>query len=198
MAPRRCAGVRVRRYPSRANVDVMPNETPQQLVDRLTVLVPDFPSPGILFRDLTPVFADARGLRVVTDELLRPYAGSFDVIAGIEARGFLLAAAAAYSAGVGAATIRKAGKLPGPVIGTDYALEYGTARLEMHPHSIPRGARVLIVDDVLATGGTLAAAARLCEEAGADVVGMSVILELDGLDGRQALQPYTIATVVTA
>lgn len=176
----------------------MASKTVSDLVERLTVIVDDFPTPGIRFRDLTPVFADAEGLRAVTDELLRPFAGQFDAIAGIEARGFLLAAAAAYSAGVGAVTIRKAGKLPGAVIGTDYALEYGTARLEMHPNSVSSGTRILLVDDVLATGGTLAAATRLCVEAGATVVGMSVILELDGLGGRDALHGTRLHAIQTA
>lgn len=165
----------------------MPAEPIETLLDRLTLVVDGFPEPGILFRDLTPVFADPIGLRQVTDALIAPFAGRFDAIAGIEARGFLLAAAAAYASGVGAVTIRKAGKLPGDVIATSYALEYGTATLEMHPDAIAPGLRVLIVDDVLATGGTLAAAAGLCTAAGAQVVGMSVILELGGLGGRSAI-----------
>ena len=173
----------------------MTSETLDELLTRLTSVVPDFPSEGILFQDLTPVFADSEGLRRVTDALVAPYAGQFDAIAGIEARGFLLASAAAYSSGVGAITIRKQGKLPGEVLAQSYALEYGTATLEMHPHVVADGSRVLVVDDVLATGGTLDAAARLCAQAGSQVVGMSVILELDGLGGRDALSGYDVTAL---
>ncbi len=180
------------------SVNHMPTETAAQLVDRLTAVVPDFPSPGILFRDLTPVFADAAGLRGVVDELVSPFAGQFDAIAGIEARGFLLASAAAYATGVGAVTIRKAGKLPGRVISMNYALEYGTATLEMHPESVSAGQRVLVVDDVLATGGTLGAAAQLIEHAGGIVAGMSIILELAALDGRATLRERSLHSIVAA
>lgn len=171
-------------------------ESARALVERLTLLVPDFPTPGVLFRDLTPVFADPAGLHAVIDDLVAPFEGDFDAIAGIEARGFLLASAAAYATGVGAITIRKAGKLPGRVIGTEYTLEYGTARLEMHPDSTHNAQRVLIVDDVLATGGTLGAAARLVESTGAAVTGMSVVMELDDLGGRAALSGRRLHSTV--
>lgn len=153
-------------------------------LDRLTAVVPDFPSPGILFRDLTPVFADAAALRLVIDELIAPFAGSFDVVAGVEARGFVLAAAAAVVAGTGVVMIRKAGKLPRATVGREYALEYGSATLELHLGEVPVGTRVLLVDDVLATGGTLEASIGLLGDAGLAIAGVSVVLEIAALDGR--------------
>ncbi len=121
--------------------------------------IPDYPEPGVLFRDITPLLADADALRSVIDGMIEPFAGQFDVVAGIEARGFLLAAAAAMVADVGLVPIRKAGKLPRPAAAVPYALEYGTATIEVHD-DIADGTRVLLVDDVLATGGTLAGGAR--------------------------------------
>ncbi|GAA5154989.1 adenine phosphoribosyltransferase [Microbacterium pseudoresistens] len=145
--------------------------------------IPDHPEPGILFRDITPLLADAEGLRVTTEALVEPFAGSFDVIAGIEARGFILAAAAAIVAGTGLVPIRKAGKLPQPAAAVDYALEYGTATIEMHD-DLPAGSRILLIDDVLATGGTLAAGRRIVEQLGYTVAGVSVLFEIAGLGGR--------------
>jgi adenine phosphoribosyltransferase len=153
----------------------------------LTAVVPDFPTPGIVFRDLTPVFADAAALRAVIDELIAPFAGTFDAIAGVEARGFVLAAAAAIVAGTGVVMIRKAGKLPRATLGRDYSLEYGTATLELHAHELPAGARVLLIDDVLATGGTLEASLGLLADAGLVTAGVSVVLELGELAGRARL-----------
>ncbi|MEN2745928.1 adenine phosphoribosyltransferase [Sinomonas halotolerans] len=157
------------------------------MLDRLCATVPDYPQPGVSFKDLTPVFADAGALRAVVDAVIEPFAGTFDLVAGVEARGFLLAGAAAYATGTGMLTVRKAGKLPRTVYAEDYALEYGTATLEVHTTDIPAGARVLILDDVLATGGTVGAAARLVERCGARVAGVGVVLELEGLGGRGAL-----------
>jgi adenine phosphoribosyltransferase len=148
--------------------------------------VPDYPEPGIVFRDITPLLADAEALRVTTEAILEPFAGQFDVVAGIEARGFLLAGAAAIQAGVGLIPIRKAGKLPRPAASVDYALEYGTATVEMHD-DLPAGSRVLLIDDVLATGGTLAAGRQLVERLGCHVAGISVLFEIDGLGGRDAI-----------
>lgn len=148
--------------------------------------VPDYPQPGILFRDITPLLADAEALRVTTEALVAPFAGEFDVIAGIEARGFILAAAAAVTAGVGLVPIRKAGKLPRPAASVDYALEYGTATVEMHD-DLPAGSRILLIDDVLATGGTLDAGRRLVESLGYAVAGISVLFEIDGLGGRDLI-----------
>ncbi len=156
-------------------------------LDRLTAVIPDFPTPGIRFRDLTPVFADAAALRTVIDELIAPFAGSFDCVAGVEARGFVLAAAAAVLAGTGVVMIRKAGKLPRAALSREYALEYGTATLELHVDEVPPGTRVLLVDDVLATGGTLEASLGLLGDAGLVAAGVSVVLELEALGGRSRI-----------
>ncbi|QAY59821.1 adenine phosphoribosyltransferase [Microbacterium protaetiae] len=145
--------------------------------------IPDYPEPGVLFRDITPLLADADALRATIDAMIEPFAGTFDVVAGIEARGFLLAGAVAIAAGVGLVPIRKAGKLPRPAASVDYALEYGTATIEAHDDIRP-GMRLLLVDDVLATGGTLQAAHALVAELGGTVVGTSVLMELDALGGR--------------
>ena len=119
--------------------------------------IQDYPEPGVMFRDITPLLADAAALRAVIDAMIAPFEGGFDVVAGIEARGFLLAGAVAVAADVGLVPIRKAGKLPRPAASVSYALEYGTATIEVHD-DIAEGTRVLLVDDVLATGGTLQAA----------------------------------------
>nr|WP_231366132.1 adenine phosphoribosyltransferase [Zhihengliuella flava] len=165
------------------------------MLDRLAAVVPDYPSPGISFKDLTPVFADAAGLKRIVDEVIAPFAGEYDVIAGLEARGFVLAAAGAYAAGTGMVTLRKKGKLPREVHAEEYLLEYGTATLELHQDDIAPGSRVLILDDVLATGGTVGAAVRLIERAGGVVAGVGVILELDGLGGRSRLAPHRVHTL---
>jgi adenine phosphoribosyltransferase len=162
-------------------------ESIPELLDRLCAVVPDYPEPGVSFKDLTPVFADPVGLHRVVDALADPFLGEFDAVAGMEARGFLLASAVAYATGTGLLTVRKGGKLPREVYRREYALEYGTASLEIHRDSIAPGTRVLLVDDVLATGGTMNAAASLVEEAGGVVAGLAVILELDGLNGRANL-----------
>jgi adenine phosphoribosyltransferase len=169
-----------------------------QFVSELTRVVPDFPRAGILFRDLSPVFADAQGLEAVIDDLVARFSGTFDVIAGVEARGFVLASAAAYAAGVGTVMIRKAGKLPGTVLTESYALEYGVAELEVQPALLPAGCRVLVLDDVLATGGTLAASLSLIERAGWTVAGVGVVLELSGLGGRAALAGRDIHAIQVA
>lgn len=148
--------------------------------------VADYPQSGIIFRDITPLLADAEALQVTTEAIIEPVAGQFDVIAGIEARGFILASAAAIAAGVGLIPIRKAGKLPHPAASVKYVLEYGTATIEMHD-DLPAGSRVLLIDDVLATGGTLVAARELIEQLGSHVVGISVLFEIDGLGGREAV-----------
>lgn len=156
-------------------------------VQRLLATIPDFPEPGIVFRDLAPVFADAEAFRAITGELLGRFDGRFDAVAGVEARGFVLAAAAAYASGTGLVIIRKPGKLPGAVLTERYDLEYGSAALQLEPGHLPAGSRVLVLDDVLATGGTLAAAGRLIERAGYRLGGFGVVLELAGLGGRVAL-----------
>jgi adenine phosphoribosyltransferase len=162
-------------------------ESAGELVDRLTAIVPDFPQPGVLFRDLTPTLANAKALKAITDELIAPFAGRFDLVAGIEARGFLLAAAAAYASGSGVLAVRKAGKLPPHTLSVQYDLEYGSAQLEVRSSRFPVGARILVLDDVLATGGTVAATCTLLERAGASIAGVGVVLELLALGGRRAL-----------
>ncbi|HVX46163.1 MAG TPA: adenine phosphoribosyltransferase [Mycobacteriales bacterium] len=144
--------------------------------------IPDFPSPGILFKDITPLLADGPAFAATVDAMR---IGEFDVVAGIEARGFLIGAAIAYAAGVGIVPIRKAGKLPSAALSTQYELEYGTATIEMHTDAIAPGQRVLVVDDVLATGGTLAATLTLLGQVDARIAGVAVILELAALGGRE-------------
>lgn len=160
--------------------------TARESISRLSTLTPDFPSAGILFRDLTPVFADATAFGDIVSALSDPFP-DVDAVAGIDARGFILAAASARDRGLGMVTIRKAGKLPPPVLREEYSLEYGTAALEVRASAVPAGTRILLLDDVLATGGTIAAALRLCERAGWDVVGVSVAIEIAALHGRDAL-----------
>jgi adenine phosphoribosyltransferase len=149
--------------------------------------VPDFPEPGILFRDLNPMFVSPSAFAAVVDALASAVPAEADVIAPVEARGFLLGGAMAVALGCGLVPIRKPGKLPAVADRVDYALEYGTASLELPAGVLPRGARVAVVDDVLATGGTVAATCELVERAGAEVVSVSVVLELDGLGGRERL-----------
>ncbi|NEM90677.1 adenine phosphoribosyltransferase [Galbitalea soli] len=167
------------------------------LITSLTATVPDFPKPGILFRDLTPVFANGEALRVVTDALVEPFRGEVDAVAGVEARGFVLAAAAAYALGVGMLIIRKPGKLPRPHLSQSYDLEYGSATLELQPDDLPPASRVLVLDDLLATGGTLSAAIDLVQRANWTVAGVSVVLELEGLGGRAVLAGHTVRSLVT-
>ncbi|WP_326548882.1 adenine phosphoribosyltransferase [Mycolicibacterium sp. ND9-15] len=157
--------------------------------------VPDFPEPGIAFKDLTPILADAHGLATVTDALAE-MSGGADLVAGIDARGFLLGAAVALRLGTGVLAIRKGGKLPPPVYSETYALEYGTATLEIPADGIDLGGRdVLIIDDVLATGGTAAAAVKLLQHAGATVTGAAVLLELTALGGRRLLEPLPVTSL---
>ncbi|KUM37829.1 adenine phosphoribosyltransferase [Arthrobacter sp. EPSL27] len=167
-----------------------------QLISSLCATIPDYPKPGIVFKDLTPVFADGAALKAVVNALVEPFEGQFDAVAGVEARGFLLAAAAAYATGTGVITVRKAGKLPRDVVAEDYALEYGTATLELHTTDLAPGSRVLILDDVLATGGTLGAAARLFERCGIHVAGVGVVMELGDLGGRAALAGHRVSSLL--
>lgn len=147
--------------------------------------VPDFPQPGVRFKDITPLLADADAFGACVDALAAPWRGArLDAVCAIEARGFIFGAAVARELGVGFVPLRKAGKLPAAVRAVDFALEYGTARLEVHADALAPGARALIVDDVLATGGTLAAAHALLQGLGANLVGAGVVIELDFLHGR--------------
>ena len=156
--------------------------------ESLIATIPDFPSPGIQFRDISPLLADGAALRTVVDAMIAPFAGEFDVVAGVEARGFLLAGALAARAGVGMVPIRKAGKMPRPAASVAYSLEYGEAAIEMAA-DLPHGTRVLLVDDVLATGGTLRAGQQLIAELGYALAGTSVLMELAGLGGQDVCGP---------
>jgi adenine phosphoribosyltransferase len=147
--------------------------------------VPDFPAPGIVFKDIMPVLADAQAFAAMLSALAEPWRGAgVAAVAGIEARGFILGVGMARELGVGFVPLRKPGKLPGALLEEAYSLEYGTDRLQLQVDALPPGARVLLVDDVLATGGTLAAAARLLRRQGAALVGATVLIELAALHGR--------------
>ena len=168
-----------------------------QLVDARLRDVKDFPSPGIVFKDVTPVLADAEVFSAVVRDMADRRRGTVDVVVGIEARGFIFGAALAHELGLGFVPVRKAGKLPGAPRGLTYELEYGTATIEIHEDAFVAGARVLLVDDVLATGGTAEAACRLLEQAGAEVVAFETLVELAFLAGRERLARYDVhATVV--
>jgi adenine phosphoribosyltransferase len=150
--------------------------------------VPDFPKPGILFYDITTLLKDPAGLRAVMDELKNAVADlEFDVIAGIESRGFIFAPVLALELGKGFVPVRKPGKLPAETERMEYELEYGTDALEIHKDALADGARVLVVDDLLATGGTAAAVAKLVEKTGGSLAGMVFVVELDFLSGREKL-----------
>jgi adenine phosphoribosyltransferase len=159
--------------------------------------VPDFPEPGVLFRDITPALADAEAFTTIATELAA-LVGEADVVVGIEARGFLIGAAVALVAGTGIVPVRKAGRLPRVAASRTYELEYGTATLEVPANTLEPGARAFVVDDVLATGGTAAAACALLADAGADVVGFGALLELTALGGRDRLGPVPVHALLTA
>ena len=156
--------------------------------------IPDFPHEGILFRDVTTLFASARGMRLAVDQLLAPFAGeTIDAVAGLEARGFILGGAVAHQLGCGFVPVRKKGKLPGETHSQDYALEYGRATMEVHVDALEPGARVLLVDDLLATGGTAEAGIRLLERLGAEVVACAFVIDLPELGGRARLEAMGMA-----
>ncbi len=159
--------------------------------------VPDFPKKGISFKDITTLLKDGPALRQVTDELAAYFAPlKPDVIVGAESRGFLLGAPLAYKMGCGLVVVRKPGKLPAAVAKVSYQLEYGEDSLEIHLDSIKAGQRVLIVDDLLATGGTMAATAELVKKLQGEIVGFAFLIELDDLKGRQKLEPYEVYSMV--
>jgi adenine phosphoribosyltransferase len=150
--------------------------------------IPDFPHEGIMFRDVTTLFLDPRGFRMAVDQLLHPYAGQrFDKVAGLEARGFILGGAIAHQMSLGFVPIRKKGKLPGKTIEQSYKLEYGEATMELHDDSLKPGEKVLLVDDLLATGGTAEAGIKLIEQLGAEVISCAFIIDLPELGGRAKL-----------
>lgn len=183
--------------PDTPSVPAAVTRTAADEVNELLASYPDFPQDGILFRDLNPVFANAQAFRSIIDAIVARFSGTFDAVAGIEARGFLLAAAIGYAADAAVLAVRKGGKLPGTVLTEEYDLEYGSARLELEVGQLPPGSRVLIVDDVLATGGTIAATARLVERAGYSLAGVGVVLELAELNGRGRLGDADVHTIVS-
>jgi adenine phosphoribosyltransferase len=169
-------------------------------MDQLKALireVPDFPKPGINFYDITTLLKDSAGLKQTIDQLCDRYRGNHpDIILGIEARGFIFAPAVAYSLGAGFVPVRKPKKLPAACERVEYALEYGTDVLEIHRDAIQPGQKVVIIDDVLATGGTAAAVTKLAEKLGAQIAGLGFVLELDFLHGRQHLNGYDVFSLL--
>ena len=159
--------------------------------------VPDFPKAGILFYDITTLLKDKNGLAQLIDAFAAHYAGKkIDLVLGMEARGFIFAPALAYKLGAGFVPVRKPGKLPSATTKLDYALEYGTNTLEIHTDAIEKGQRVLIVDDLLATGGTAEATTKLAKSCGAEIVGLAFVVELDFLNGRDKLQGYDVVSLL--
>ncbi|SFK44022.1 adenine phosphoribosyltransferase [Methylophaga sulfidovorans] len=160
--------------------------------------IPDFPSPGIVFKDITPLVQDPLLLKECIEELIRPFRKeSITAVAGMEARGFIFGSLAAWELGVGFIPLRKPGKLPYDVQRIDYALEYGTASLEAHIDAISTGDRILVIDDVLATGGTARASCELIENLGGEVIACAFVMELDFLQGRDNLMSYPIHTLIS-
>ena len=160
--------------------------------------IPDFPIPGILFRDITPLLKDKAGFKAAIDLFVDRYRGrGIDYVVGIEARGYMLGAPLAYAIGAGFVPVRKPGKLPGTKYTEEYALEYGTNSLEIHDDAVGHGQRVLIVDDLLATGGTANATRRLLERLGAKIEGFAFLIELEALKGREQLAGTDITAFIT-
>ncbi len=160
----------------------------KEIADYIRTIV-DFPHEGIMFRDVTTLFADPRGFRMAIDQLLHPFAGQpIDKVVGLEARGFILGGAVAHQLSVGFVPVRKKGKLPGKVISEEYQLEYGEAIVELHDDAIHPGERVLVVDDLLATGGTATAGIRLVERLGGEVVSTAFVVDLPDLGGRARIE----------
>jgi adenine phosphoribosyltransferase len=164
---------------------------------RLIREVPDFPKKDILFYDITTLLKDKRGLAALIDQLSSHYVNKqVDLVLGMEARGFIFAPALAYALNAGFVPVRKPGKLPAPTVKYDYALEYGTNTLEIHRDAIQKGQRVIIVDDLLATGGTAEATTKLATSLGADIVGLGFVVELDFLNGRDKLKQYDVFSLL--
>ena len=159
--------------------------------------IPDFPEPGVMFRDVTSVLDDPDGFQLAVDEMSRLLEGvEYDAIAGVESRGFLFGAPIAYNQHKGLIAIRKKGKLPRETVEATYDLEYGTATIEIHKDAIQPGQKIVIIDDLIATGGTVEAAARLVEELGGEVVRMLFLIELTDLKGREKLAKYEVSSAV--
>ncbi len=159
--------------------------------------IPDFPEPGIIFRDITPMVADPSALQLAVYQLLHPFLGeTINAVAGMEARGFIFGSLAAWELGVGFIPLRKPGKLPYDVQSASYDLEYGSAALEVHTDAINRGDKILLIDDLIATGGTAEASCQLVEELGGEIIGCAFVIELDDLKGRDKLAKYRIHSLL--
>ena len=166
---------------------------PKKSVEDYIRTIPDFPHKGIMFRDVTTLFSDPRGFRICIDQLLSPYAGMrIDKVVGLEARGFILGGAVAHQLSVGFVPIRKKGKLPGKTIKQDYKLEYGEATMEVHDDAILPGEKILVVDDLLATGGTCEASIKLIERLGGEIISAAFVVDLPELGGRERLEKMGI------
>ncbi len=163
-------------------------------IKALVRTIPDYPKPGIMFRDITTLLGDAQGLTACIEHLAAPYSRArVDAVAGIEARGFILGGAVADRLGCGFVPIRKKGKLPGKAIGQDYELEYGVDVIEIHEDGIAKGERVLLVDDLIATGGTAAAAVKLLRKLDAEIIGAAFVINLPDLEGRKRVEALGVA-----
>jgi len=158
--------------------------------------IPDFPKPGIIFRDITPLLADAQAFRAVVDEIADRFRGRVDMVLGIESRGFIIGAPVAYALQTGLALVRKPGKLPSQTFAAEYALEYGNDTLEIHRDAFGHPCRVLIVDDLLATGGTASAAVELVRRLEGEVVACAFVIELSVLEGRRRLYPHPVFSLI--
>ena len=155
--------------------------------------IPNWPKAGVLFYDITTVFEDPEGYKYIIDELAKPYEGQkIDKVVGIDARGFLLAGSVAYKLGTGVSLVRKKGKLPYKTIQRDYTLEYASNTIEMHEDTIKKGEKILLIDDLVATGGTIKAAAEMIEELGGEIVGISFVIDLPFLGGSEKLKDYNV------
>jgi adenine phosphoribosyltransferase len=171
--------------------------TPDELRAKIRE-IPDFPKPGILFYDITTLLKDARAYRAAIDAMLAPYAGTaIDIVVGMESRGFIFSAPMAYQLGAGLVPVRKLGKLPAETISVEYALEYGSNTLEVHRDAIQPGQKVLIVDDLLATGGTVNGTVELVQRLMGEIVGLAFLVELGFLKGRDRLTGQTVSSVIT-
>jgi adenine phosphoribosyltransferase len=183
-----------------AQAPVPGTRTRRAVTDQITTLIraiPDFPIPGILFRDITPLLGDRDGFKRTIDLFVDRYRDEkIDAVVGIEARGYMIGAPLAYQLGAGFVPVRKPGKLPGEKFSEEYALEYGTNTLEIHADAVGHGQRVLVVDDLLATGGTIAATLRLLGRLGAEIVGVAVLIELEALGGRAVLGDTAVTSMI--